>query len=124
MWPNVIKVFISVVITASLTFGITEARATSKLHSDVAKVHEDTQVILERMSAYDKRLQSLESGGSPPLLRHIGTDDERVAQLSTRLVETRADFSQRVANITSLLEKLIQQQTELIAYLKAKETKP
>lgn len=124
LWPTTLKIVVTMLITASVTYGYTEGSRNNQLHRDLGLIGTDTKVILERMTAYDRRLMVVESAGSTPLQRHVDLDNEREVDVKARVADLRADFGQRIGNITSLLEKMVTQQTELIAYLRAKESKP
>jgi len=73
------------------------------------------------VASHAERITSLEDKGSPALQKETAGNVAEHAALNKRIDETRADYGQRIQYITSLLERLVQQQTELIAYLKAKE---
>lgn len=124
IWPTALKVIVTMLVTASLTYGYSSNVSERTVGKDLAQVKEDVRVIRTLVDTYDRRITTVETGGSVPLKTHEAKDDERVAQLGQRITDVRTDFGQRIQNITSLLEKMVQQQTELIAYLRAKESKP
>ena len=71
-------------------------------------------------------IHDIKTTGSPALQAltkslqaEIEARREADAVMSKRVEDSRADFSQRCMNITSLLEKLVEQQTALISLIKA-----
>ena len=123
LWPDVFKWAVVAAVSGSLTYGYTQGSCTEKTRIDVAAMHEELRVIGNDLKSSMGRIGLIESTGSTALQRHADKEDERVKQLEQRLSDTRTDFGQRIQNITGLLEKMVSQQTELIAYLKAEKSK-
>lgn len=78
------------------------------------------------------RLDVIEAGGSPTLQAtvkmlnaEIEARKDNDASLQKRTDDIRSDFNNRMDHITSLLEKQIEQQTALIALIRAQQqTRP
>jgi len=75
-----------------------------------------------------KRLDTIENSGSPTLRETVKAlslevefRKEADATTGKRVDDMRADFNQRIVNITSLLERLVDQQTQLLALIKAQQ---
>lgn len=72
-----------------------------------------------------KRLDVIEATGSPSVQAHIKalfaeTEARREADGMTtrRLDDTRTDFNQRIQSVTSLIEKVVEQNSQLIGLIK------
>lgn len=70
----------------------------------------------------------LQHEGSPNLKStiqalNLEVDNRKESDIiyNRRLDDVRADFSQRITNITGLLEKMVEQQTQLLALIKVQQ---
>lgn len=75
-----------------------------------------------------KRLEVIEMTGSPSVQAHIKAlfaevDARRESDnlIAKRLDDTRADFNQRMNNITLLFEKVLEQSNQLITLIKVQQ---
>ena len=75
-----------------------------------------------------KRLDIIEANGSPTVMvnakalsNEIEARRENDAAINSKINDLRLDFSQRIQNIMGLLEKQVEQQTSLIALIRAQQ---
>jgi hypothetical protein len=83
---------------------------------------------IEQLKSNTRDIAEIKAQGSPSLKvleRTIATEvDFRRVQdesINKRVEDVRADFSQRITNITGLLERLVEQQTRLISLIQAQQ---
>jgi hypothetical protein len=83
---------------------------------------------MKQVEVNTHRLDRIESGGSPTvqaleksLSLEVEARREADSVSGKRLDDYRLDFSQRINNITQLLEKLVEQQTTLISLIRVQQ---
>jgi hypothetical protein len=87
---------------------------------------ENQAAMRQQLLSLSEEVRDIKLIGSPSLqaaLKSLQAEVEARREadlaLSKRVEESRVDFSQRCANITSLLERQVEQQTALISLIRA-----